>query len=148
MICVDHRNPTCHCLGVIFNCDVACTCLAEPTAEFFGLLRQANVLLDTIGFSGFNTMMQAVECQLPCVSHEGRFMRGRLGSGILTRIGLSELVAADHPRYIDLAVGLAEEPAQHARIRETMRLHAGAAFADLGAVDALARLLLESRENA
>jgi predicted O-linked N-acetylglucosamine transferase (SPINDLY family) len=119
----------------------------QPRAAFFGLLRQAHVYLDTIGFSGFNTMMQAVECRLPCVTHEGRFMRGRLGSGILTRVGLSELVAADHSRYIDLAVGLAEDPAHRTRIRETMRLNAGAAFADLGAVDALARLLLESRES-
>jgi predicted O-linked N-acetylglucosamine transferase (SPINDLY family) len=119
----------------------------QPRTAFFGLLRQADVYLDTIGFSGFNTMMQAVECQLPCVTHEGRFMRGRLGSGILRRIGLAELVAADPQRYIDLAVGLAEDPAQRARIRETMRLNAGAAFADLDAVDALARLLLESHES-
>jgi predicted O-linked N-acetylglucosamine transferase (SPINDLY family) len=118
----------------------------QPRAAFFGLMRQADVYLDTIGFSGFNTMMQAVECRLPCVTHEGRFMRGRLGSGILTRVGLSELVAADHQRYIDLAVGLAEDPARRARIREVMALDAGAAFADVGAVDALARLLLESRE--
>jgi protein O-GlcNAc transferase len=119
----------------------------QPRAAFFGLLRQADVYLDTIGFSGFNTMLQAVECRLPCVTYEGRFMRGRLGSGILSRVGLSELVAADCQRYIDLAVGLAEEPAHRARIRETMRRNAGAAFADLGAVDALARLLLESTEN-
>jgi protein O-GlcNAc transferase len=115
----------------------------QPRAAFFGLLRQADVYLDTIGFSGFNTMMQAVECRLPCVTYEGRFMRGRLGSGILTCVGLAELVAADCRRYIDLAVGLAEEPAHRARIRETMRRNATAAFADLGAVDALARLLLE-----
>jgi predicted O-linked N-acetylglucosamine transferase (SPINDLY family) len=116
----------------------------QPRAGFFGLLRQADVYLDTIGFSGFNTVMQAVECHLPCVTHEGRFMRGRLGSAILTRIGLSELVAADHQRYIDLAVELAEDPAKRTRIREALRLNAGAAFCDLGAVDALARLLLGS----
>lgn len=119
----------------------------QPRAAFFGLLRQADVYLDTIGFSGFNTMMQAVECRLPCVTHAGRFMRGRLGSGILTRVGLSELVAADHQRYIDLAVGLAEDPALRARTREVMRLNAGTAFADLSAVEALARLLLESKDS-
>jgi predicted O-linked N-acetylglucosamine transferase (SPINDLY family) len=70
-------------------------------------------------------------------------MRGRLGSGILKRVGLSELVAADYSRYIDLAVGLAEDAAQRSRIRETMRLNAGTAFSDSSAVRALARLLLE-----
>jgi predicted O-linked N-acetylglucosamine transferase (SPINDLY family) len=119
----------------------------QPRAAFFGLLHRADVYLDTIGFSGFNTLMQAVECRLPSVTHEGRFMRGRLGSGILTRVGLSELVAADYQRYIDLAVALAAEPAQRARVHELLRLNAGSAFADLGAVDALARLLLESRAS-
>jgi predicted O-linked N-acetylglucosamine transferase (SPINDLY family) len=116
----------------------------QPRAAFLGLLRRADVYLDTIGFSGFNTMMQAVECRLPCVTHEGRFMRGRLGSGILTRVGLSELVARDHQRYIELAVGLAADAAHRARIREIMHRNAGAAFADLRAVQALARVLLES----
>lgn len=116
----------------------------QPRAAFFGLLRQADVYLDTIGFSGFNTMMQALECRLPCVTHEGRFLRGRLGSGILTRIGLRDLVATDYARYINLVVWLAEDPAHRTRIRETMSRNAGAAFADSDAVDALARLLLDS----
>lgn len=118
----------------------------QPRAAFFGWLRQADVYLDTIGFSGFNTMMQAVQCHLPCVTHEGRFMRGRLGSGILRRVGLSELVAADTERYIDLAVELAQDAAYCAGIREALGRNAAAAFADAGAVDALARLLLESDE--
>jgi predicted O-linked N-acetylglucosamine transferase (SPINDLY family) len=120
----------------------------QPRAAFFALLRRADVYLDTIGFSGFNTMMQAVECGLPCVTHEGRFMRGRLGSGILKRLGLQDLVAADHHRYIELAVELAEDPARRALIRETMRLNSAGAFADASAVDALAHLLLTAEASA
>ncbi len=119
----------------------------QPRAAFFGLLRQADVYLDTIGFSGFNTMMQALECQLPCVAHRGQFMRGRLGSGILTRVGLEELVAGDHEEFVELAVKIAGDPAYRNTIRETLRLNAAAAFADVGAVDALARLLLNGRES-
>jgi hypothetical protein len=44
-------------------------------------MKQARLYLDTIGFSGFNTAMLAVECGLPVVTREGRFMRGRLASG-------------------------------------------------------------------
>ena len=117
----------------------------QPRAAFFGLLRQADVYLDTIGFSGFNTLMQAVECRLPCVTHEGRFMRGRLGSGILRRLGLAELVASDLDRYIDLAVHLAEDADRRARIRETMSRNAAALYRDRDAVDALERRLLEPR---
>ena len=73
---------------------------------FFGLLRRADVFLDTIGFSGFNTAMQAIECGLPVVALDGKFMRGRLASGILKRLRLPELVAHTAGEYVDIAVAL------------------------------------------
>jgi predicted O-linked N-acetylglucosamine transferase (SPINDLY family) len=114
-----------------------------PRAAFFGLLREADIYLDTIGFSGFNTMMQAVECHLPCVTYEGRFMRGRLGSGIQRRLGLPELIAGDTERYIALAVELAENTAYRTQIRDRIRCAEPAVYRDLRAVDALAGLLLQ-----
>jgi predicted O-linked N-acetylglucosamine transferase (SPINDLY family) len=116
----------------------------QPRDAFFGLLRQADVYLDTIGFSGFNTMMQAVECHLPCVTYQGRFMRGRLGSGILRRLGLSELVAIEKDQYIDLAVNLAANAGYRSGIREAIRRAEATVYADMEPVDALADLLLES----
>ena len=115
-----------------------------PRDAFFGLLRQADVYLDTIGFSGFNTMMQAVECHLPCVAFEGRFMRGRLGSGILRRLGLAELVAAEKSHYVDLAVNLAANVGYRAEVRESMRIAESAVYADMQAVGALAKMLLQN----
>ena len=56
--------------------------------EFHCLLRHADVMLDTIGFSGYNTAVQAIECGLPLVTREGRFLRGRLASGVLRRMDL------------------------------------------------------------
>ncbi|MGH8687904.1 MAG: tetratricopeptide repeat protein [Burkholderiales bacterium] len=84
---------------------------------FHGLLSRADVFLDTIGFSGFNTALQALECNLPVVTIEGRFLRGRLASGILRRMGLDELVAADAGAYVDLAVRLARDPDFRREIR-------------------------------
>lgn len=115
----------------------------QPRAAFFGLLRAADVYLDTLGFSGFNTLMQALECELPCVTQDGRFLRGRLGSGILRRLGLSELIAADTPSYIDLAVRLAQDAPYRWRMRERIRSAAPVLYADAGAVAALDRILLE-----
>ena len=114
----------------------------QPREAFFALLRQADVYLDTIGFSGFNTMMQAVECHLPCVTYEGRFMRGRLGSGILRRLGVSELVAIDKQQYVDIAVKLAANPEYRAQIREAIRHAESTAYADMATVGALAGVLL------
>jgi protein O-GlcNAc transferase len=114
----------------------------QPRPAFLGILKRADVYLDTIGFSGFNTLMQAVEARLPCVAHEGRFMRGRLGSGILRRLELEELIATSELDYIDIAVRLAADRAYRADIVERLRLAAEHAYADRSAVEALERVLL------
>ena len=84
---------------------------------FDGLLSRADVYLDTIGFSGFNTAMQAVQCGVPIVTREGRFMRGRLASGILKRMGLQELVAGSEEEYVRLAVRLIQDRGHRERVR-------------------------------
>jgi len=114
----------------------------QPRAAFLGLLSRAHVYLDTIGFSGFNTLMHAVEARLPCVAYDGRFMRGRLGSGILRRLELEELIAADRSAYIDIAVRLAGDPRSRAQISERLRAAAALAYEDSSAVEALEHVLL------
>jgi protein O-GlcNAc transferase len=85
---------------------------------FYGLLRRANVFLDTIGFSGFNTVMQAVECGLPIVAYDGRFMRGRLASGILKRMAMEDFVASSDAEYTRIAIELARDNDVQASIRK------------------------------
>ncbi len=90
----------------------------QSRSAFHALLRQSTVYLDTIGFSGFNTAVQAVECGLPLVTREGRFLRGRLASGVARRLGMPELVASDNAGYVELATRLALDDARRARIRD------------------------------
>ena len=113
-----------------------------PRAAFLGLMRQADVYLDTIGFSGFNTVMQAVQVHLPAVTFQGRFLRGRLGSGILGRLGLPELIATTQTQYADIAVRLAQDSAHRTRLRERMALAEHSAYGDRDAVEALSQVLL------
>jgi len=114
----------------------------QPRAAFLGLLARADVYLDTLRFSGFNTLMQAVEASLPCVSHEGRYLRGRLGSGILRRLKLPELIATDAAAYVEIAVRLASERGYRSDIAARMRIAAPRAYRDRGAVEALEHTLL------
>jgi predicted O-linked N-acetylglucosamine transferase (SPINDLY family) len=62
--------------------------------------------------------MQAVERGIPVVTREGRFMRGRLASGILKRMGLGELVAGSEKEYVELAARLIEDEAYRERMRK------------------------------
>ena len=89
----------------------------QPRPRFYGILRQADAFLDTIGFSGFNTAMQAVDCALPVVTMEGQFMRGRFASAILKRIGLEELVHSSVAAYVDTAARLASDPGHRDALR-------------------------------
>jgi len=109
--------------------------------RFYGLMRRSHLFLDTIGFSGFNTAMQAVECGLPIVTREGEFMRGRLASGILRRLGMDELVVASDDAYIDLAVSLAVDATRRHSLSERMSARRPQLFGDLEPVRALEQFL-------
>jgi len=74
--------------------------------EFYGLMGKSDLYLDTMGFSGFNTAMQAIACDLPIVSLEGKYMRGRLASAIMRRLKLDTLVAMTNTEYADIVVAL------------------------------------------
>lgn len=104
---------------------------------FYGLMKRADVYLDTLGFSGFNTAMQAAECGIPIVTREGRFMRGRLASGILKRMGLSELVAQSEEDYVALAVKLAQDATYRARVRERIVKSRQLLFEDIAPIWAM-----------
>ncbi|HJV00591.1 MAG TPA: tetratricopeptide repeat protein [Burkholderiaceae bacterium] len=113
----------------------------QPPARFYSILRQAGVFLDTIGFSGFNTAMQAVDCALPMVTVEGRFMRGRFGSAILRRMGLDHLVQPDSAGYVDLACRLAADPALRDTVRTAIAARRDVLYRDAAPIRELERYL-------
>jgi predicted O-linked N-acetylglucosamine transferase (SPINDLY family) len=118
----------------------------DPPA-FRAILGAADLYLDTVGFSGFNTALQAVQCGLPVVTREGRFMRGRLASGMLRRIGLDELVAPSDAAYVELAVALANDAGRRRDLRERLRGARERLFEDDAPVRALESFLARAVER-
>ena len=116
----------------------------QDKQAFYGLMKRADVFLDTIGFSGFNTAIQALECGLPIVTRDGRFMRGRLASGILRRMGLAELVAQSDDDYINLVVQLVQDSDYQQHIRERIEANRDSLYGDLASVRALEDFLLKA----
>lgn len=114
----------------------------QTREAFLGLLGRADVFLDSIGFSGFNTALQAVQCGLPIVTLEGRFLRGRLASGVLKRMGMQDLVVHDEEAYIALAVRLAQDPAYRAEIRQRIEATRQVLYEDAAPIRALEDFLL------
>ncbi len=106
-------------------------------SRFFGLMRQSALLLDTIGFSGFNTALQAIECDLPVLAFEGEFMRGRLASAIMRKLELPELVATTQEDFVHKAVELAGDPHRLGQLRRLIIERRHGLFHDLSTVRAL-----------
>jgi predicted O-linked N-acetylglucosamine transferase (SPINDLY family) len=113
-------------------------------AQFFGLMQQAALMLDTVGFSGFNNALQAVEAGLPLLAREGSFMRGRLASSIMRRLKLPDLVATTDEEFVERAIALAADPAKRATLRSELESRRGILFNDLEPIRALERCLTEA----
>lgn len=112
-----------------------------PQAQFFGLLQRAQVMLDTVGFSGFNTVMQAVECGTPVVAWEGRFARGRFASGVLRALQLDAWVADTHAAYADKVAQLCADATLREEVRQQIVARRQSLYDDKASVAALATLM-------
>lgn len=115
----------------------------QGQAAFFGWLAAADVFLDSVGFSGFNTVMQAIECGTPVVTLEGEALRARFGAGILRALGLDEWVATDPAGYVERAVRLAGDAAAQQAVRRRIAAGRDALFDDAAASRALGPMLAQ-----
>jgi predicted O-linked N-acetylglucosamine transferase (SPINDLY family) len=113
-------------------------------SRFFGLMRHSALMLDTPGFSGFNTAIQAIECGLPVLAFEGEFMRGRLASGIMRRLDMPELVATTAEDFVQKALELSGDAGRRKKIRAKIIARRSVLFHDTEAVRALERGLTDA----
>lgn len=109
---------------------------------FHSLLQQAHIYLDTIGFSGFNTAIQALICHLPIVTIEGSYMRGRLASGILHRMNLSDLICHSDAEYIERTVELIQNQEKRNAYKTRIAENIFILFNDLAPICQLETLLI------
>ena len=116
----------------------------QSSAGFYSLMRQADVYLDTIGFSGFNTAVKALECKLPVVTIKGRFMRGRLASGTLEVMGVTETITHDVGEYVECAVKLVQDEQFNQSIRRKIEASISRVYRDVAVIRALERQLLDA----
>jgi predicted O-linked N-acetylglucosamine transferase (SPINDLY family) len=126
--------------GVDFDARVSAIPVLDRM-RFFSLMQVSTLLLDTLGFSGFNTALQALECGLPVLAYEGRFMRGRLASGIMRRMGMPELVATTHQEFIQKAVELAADDRKLKKLRSEISKRRKVLFRDDTPIRALENFL-------
>ena len=74
------------------------------------------------------------------VAREGRFLRGRLASGLLRHLGLDELVAESDEAYVELAAALAGDRERRQALRERIEAGRERLYRDAGAARRAAAL--------
>ncbi|MFN3228160.1 MAG: hypothetical protein ACE360_18200 [Hyphomicrobiales bacterium] len=79
----------------------------QTAAGFYALLANADVLLDTLHFSGGMTSFEAIWAGTPFVTERGEFMRGRVTAGLCDLLGLDQAVVSGANAYAERAVELA-----------------------------------------
>ena len=110
-------------------------------AQFMGALAQADVVLDSLEWSGCNSILETLSADLPVVTHAGELMRGRHAAAILRTIGVEETIAASVGDYVELAIRLAREPKRRARIAAAMAAGRSRLYEDDRCVRALEAFL-------
>lgn len=107
----------------------------------------ADLMLDSVGWSGCNSVIEALGQGIPVVTWPGSTMRSRHAAALLATLGADELIAADGEHYVALAAWLGQSPRERGRIGAM--LQAGLArFADRSAVTALEACLWSACSSA
>lgn len=77
--------------------------------HFQALNKMADIYLDSMDWSGCNTTLEAIACNLPIVTLPGKLMRGRHSAAILNMMGLTETIAESLDHYIMIAAKLGKD---------------------------------------
>ena len=86
-------------------------------SRFAAASAQCDLMLDSIGWSGGNTTLEALAQDLPVVTFQGELMRGRVSAGILRMMGMPETIAETIDDYVALAVRIGRDAAWRAEIK-------------------------------
>jgi len=87
-------------------------CLFLPRMDqqkFVAATGQCDVFLDSIGWSGCNSLLESLPHDLPIVTMPGSLMRGRPGMAILKITGVTDTIVETIDDYVSTAVRLARD---------------------------------------
>ena len=105
-------------------------------ADYLCLNKLADVMLDTLHWSGGNTSLDALACGLPIVTLPGKFMRGRQSYGMLSTLNATELIALDQDSYIKITGELIRDQNKRRYLGEKITSGHAKLFDDLSTTSA------------
>ena len=111
-------------------------------ADFSALNERSDIFLDSLEWSGCNTVFESLPFNKPVVTLPGSFMRGRHAYAILKMMGVEETIATSMDDYISIAVRLAQDPQWREDISSKISLNKDKIYRDHECIAALEAFLL------
>jgi protein O-GlcNAc transferase len=90
-------------------------------ASHLSVYGEIDIALDTFPYNGTTTTCEALWMGVPVVTVTGKRHAGRVGASILSRVGLSDLVAESTDAYLEIVETLARDMNRLTRIRSSLR---------------------------
>ena len=112
--------------------------------EFKGAVGLCDAMLDTLDWSGCNSLLECVEAGLPAVTLPGLFLRGRHGAAILRSLGDEAGIVSTQDEYVAEAIRLARDPGHRRRRQRKLQQGCKRLKADRRAIGGLERFLSEA----
>jgi predicted O-linked N-acetylglucosamine transferase (SPINDLY family) len=120
------------------NSEDYCIFLSIPERlDYLMINLLSDVYLDTFTWSGGNTTLEAIACNLPIVTCPGEFMRGRHSDSFLKMLGVTDTIAENEAEYIEIAVKLGLDKVWRGTIAERMSQNPDRLFDDKACVAGL-----------
>jgi predicted O-linked N-acetylglucosamine transferase (SPINDLY family) len=117
-------------------------------AGFSVLNKRADIFLDSIEWSGCNTVFESLPYNKPIVTMPGAFMRGRHAYAILKMMGVEATIADNIDEYVSIAVRLAQDTQWRKEISARMLRNKHKVYRDTACIATLEQFLVQvSRIN-
>jgi protein O-GlcNAc transferase len=113
-----------------------------PQQRYLAAAGLADVILDTIGWSGGKSTLDCLAMDPAIVTFPGRFMRGRHTAAILRRIGCGETIAASLDDYVAIAARLGLDARWRTHVSRVVAEGKHRAFRDTAYIRALEIFLM------
>ena len=119
-----------------------CVFLPRLAADHFvAAIGQCDIVLDSIGWSGCNSILESLVHNVPIVTLAGDIMRARHTAAILEMMGIGETTARTLDDYVSIAVSLGRHPAKRAEFSARIASRKQLVYRDRDCIAALEAFL-------
>jgi predicted O-linked N-acetylglucosamine transferase (SPINDLY family) len=130
--------------------DAADHCVFLPRLapdRFVAAIGQCDVVLDSIGWSGCNSILESLVHDLPIVTLAGEMMRGRHSAAILAMMEIGETTARTIGEYVAIAAALGRSRASRAELSARIANGKHRLYRDRQCIEALEAFLDSAVRN-